>query len=104
MAGQNIGKIYILIKQTHSLFFSSFCGVSIYKFIRYPSSQASADPTSDIYIEVYSFSTCFDYTVLQKIGEKDTLKMAHPHRTNILSTLPTGILPNEMSSSKLAFD
>ena len=33
----------------------SFCGVSSYKFIRYPSSQASADPTSDVHIVSFSF-------------------------------------------------
>ena len=39
--------------------FSSFCGVSTYKFNRYPSSQASTelrDPTSDVYIVAFSFS------------------------------------------------
>ena len=58
MAGRNIGKmlIYILVKLTHSLLFSSFCGVSTHNFILYPSSQASADPTSDVFIVALSFS------------------------------------------------
>ena len=38
---------------------SSFHGVFTYKFIRYPSSQASADPTSNVCIVAYSFSIYF---------------------------------------------
>ena len=39
--------------------FSSFCGVSTYKFNRYPPSQASTDPTSDVYIVAFSFFDLF---------------------------------------------
>ena len=35
---------------------SSYCGVSTYKIIRNPSSQACTDPTSDVYIVAFSFS------------------------------------------------
>ena len=42
---------------------SSFHSVFTYKFIRYPSSQASADPTSDVCIVAYSFSIYFFYVV-----------------------------------------
>ena len=43
--------------------FSSCCGVSTYNFIRCPSSQASADPTSDVYIVAFSFSICLQFVL-----------------------------------------
>ena len=53
----NIGKIYIIaVNRLIRCCFSSFCGVSTYKFNRYPSSQASADPTSDVHIVAFPFS------------------------------------------------
>ena len=42
--------IYSLSRLIRCCCFSSFCGVSTCNFIRYPSSQASADPTSEVYI------------------------------------------------------
>ena len=57
MAGRNIGKKYIIaVNRLIRCCFSSFCGVSTYKFNRYPSSQASADPTSDVHIVAFPFS------------------------------------------------
>ena len=60
MAGRNIGKKYIIaVNRLIRCCFSSFCGVSTYKFNRYPSSQASADPTSDVHIVAFPFSIYF---------------------------------------------
>ena len=39
-------------------------------FIRYPSSQASADPTSDVYIVAFSFSIYELYVTFHEIAKQ----------------------------------
>ena len=73
MAGRNIGKKYIIaVNRLIRCCFSSFCGVSTYKFNRYPSSQASADPTSDVHIVAFPFSIYFVqyYPATKKLTSK----------------------------------
>ena len=63
----------------------SFCGVSTFNSILYPSSQASADPTSHIYIVAFSFSIHLKSTYISKISQqssKSTHHISFYHRGN----------------------
>ena len=73
--------------------FSSFCGVSTNKFIRYPSSQTSTDPTSDVYM--VAFSLPIKKSILSETTWKLRSGLAMNEQFHFLPLFPAAVYNSE---------